>query len=81
MSRCILLALMFVGCISSTFVRAQAWTKAEAPSREIRGRPGWQAVPAVVQNKIFEIKSPLISQPGPASLTDGLDAIRAALRQ
>ena len=29
--------------------------------------------------RIAEIKSPLILQPGPAALTDGLDAIRAAL--
>nr|HAQ92945.1 cobalamin-binding protein [Afipia sp.] len=27
-----------------------------------------------------EIKSPLILQPGPAALTDGLDAIMAALQ-
>ena len=26
-------------------------------------------------NKIYEIKSPLILQPGPAALTDGLDEI------
>jgi iron complex transport system substrate-binding protein len=33
-----------------------------------------------VQNgRIVEIKSPLILQPGPAALTDGLDAIVAAL--
>jgi iron complex transport system substrate-binding protein len=31
--------------------------------------------------RIIEIKSPLILQPGPAALTAGLDAIRAALRQ
>jgi iron complex transport system substrate-binding protein len=36
-------------------------------------------VPAVIGNRIFEIKSPLILQPGPAALTDGLDAIRAAI--
>ena len=29
--------------------------------------------------RIVEIKSPLILQPGPAALTDGLDAIVAAL--
>ena len=30
-------------------------------------------------NRIVEIKSPLILQPGPAALTDGLDAILLAL--
>ncbi|MET0639769.1 MAG: cobalamin-binding protein, partial [Hyphomicrobium sp.] len=34
---------------------------------------------AVAAGRIYEIKSPLILQPGPAALTDGLDAIRAAL--
>jgi iron complex transport system substrate-binding protein len=58
-----------------------SWCGKKVRPEKIRGRPGWQAVPAVVQNKIFEIKSPLILQPGPAALTDGLDAIRAALRR
>jgi iron complex transport system substrate-binding protein len=33
----------------------------------------------VRNNRIAEIKSTLILQPGPAALTDGLDAIVAAL--
>jgi iron complex transport system substrate-binding protein len=33
----------------------------------------------VRNDRIVEIKSPLILQPGPAALTDGLDAIIAAL--
>ncbi len=37
------------------------------------------AADAVRNNRIVEIKSPLILQPGPAALTDGLDAIVAAL--
>jgi len=37
-------------------------------------------VPAVALNRIVEIKSTLILQPGPAALTDGLDAIRGAIR-
>lgn len=45
----------------------------------IKGRPGWDAIPAIRNNRIVEIKSPLILQPGPAALTDGLDAIVAAL--
>jgi iron complex transport system substrate-binding protein len=45
----------------------------------IRGRPGWDAIPAVRNDRIIEIKSSLILQPGPAALTDGLDAILAAL--
>jgi len=56
--------------------------KAVRPER-IRSRPGWDVVPAVQRGQIYEIKSPLILQPGPAALTDGLrqlyDAISAAV--
>ena len=48
---------------------------------KIRQRPGWNEIPAVRNDRIVEIKSPLILQPGPAALTDGLDAIVAALWQ
>jgi iron complex transport system substrate-binding protein len=42
-------------------------------------RSGWEAVPAVRDGELHEIKSPLILQPGPAALTDGLDAIRGVI--
>ena len=32
-------------------------------------------LPAVERGALFEIKSSLILQPGPAALTDGLDAL------
>jgi iron complex transport system substrate-binding protein len=48
------------------------------PERIAR-RPGFAAIPAIRAGRIVEIKSPLILQPGPAALTDGLDAIIAAL--
>ncbi len=38
-------------------------------------RPGWENLPAVVHNDIHEIKSSIILQPGPAALSDGLNAI------
>src|SRR3712207_7107896 len=49
-----------------------------SPDRVI-ARPGFDAIPAVRTKSLFEIKSPLILQPGPAALTDGLDQIRAIL--
>jgi iron complex transport system substrate-binding protein len=52
--------------------------KKVVPSR-IAARPGWGDMPAIRDGRIHEIKSPLILQPGPAALTDGLDAILAAL--
>jgi iron complex transport system substrate-binding protein len=53
--------------------------KAAKDRDKIRKRPGWNEIPAVRNDRIVEIKSALILQPGPAALTDGLDAIVAAL--
>jgi iron complex transport system substrate-binding protein len=38
-------------------------------------RPGFDRIPAVKHGALHEIKSPLILQPGPAALTDGLTAL------
>ena len=38
-------------------------------------RDGWSIIPAVKKNRIHEVKSPLILQPGPAALTDGLNRL------
>jgi len=39
-------------------------------------RKGWDAIPAVKNGRLYEIKSAIILQPGPAALTDGLEAMR-----
>jgi iron complex transport system substrate-binding protein len=46
------------------------------PEKVVR-RPGFDRVPAVQRGALAEIKSPLILQPGPAALTDGLAALAA----
>jgi iron complex transport system substrate-binding protein len=56
-----------------------SWCGRKVVPRQIVERPGWSDLPAVAQRRIVEIKSPLILQPGPAALTDGLDALRTAL--
>ena len=56
-----------------------SWCGKKVVLEKIRARPGWQAIPAVRENRIVEIKSALILQPGPAAMTDGLAAICAAL--
>jgi len=38
--------------------------------------PGFAHLPAVLDCDMYEIKSPLILQPGPAALTDGLAALQ-----
>ena len=57
-----------------------SWCGKKVRTEKIAGRPGWEAIPAVRDGRIVEIKSPLILQPGPAALTDGLDAISAGLQ-
>jgi iron complex transport system substrate-binding protein len=47
----------------------------------VAARPGWNAIPAVKNGRLFEIKSCDILQPGPAALTDGLAQIRQLIRQ
>jgi len=56
-----------------------SWCGKKVVPEKIRQRPGWGDIPAVRTNRIVEIKSPLILQPGPAALTDGLNAILSAL--
>lgn len=56
-----------------------SWCGKKVRPEKIAARPGWETIPAIRDNRIHEIKSPLILQPGPAALTDGLDAIEAAL--
>jgi iron complex transport system substrate-binding protein len=56
-----------------------SWCGKKVVPDKIRKRPGWGEIPPVRNDRIIEIKSPLILQPGPAALTDGLDAIVKAL--
>lgn len=56
-----------------------SWCGKKVRPERIAARPGWDAIPAVQDGRIVEIKSSLILQPGPAALTEGLDAICAAL--
>jgi iron complex transport system substrate-binding protein len=58
-----------------------SWCGKRFRPQQVAARAGWDAVPAVRDGELHEIKSPLILQPGPAALTDGLDAIHRVLRQ
>ena len=57
-----------------------SWCGKKFRAEQVAARPGWQDVPAVRDGELHEVKSPLILQPGPAALTDGLDALRAIVR-
>lgn len=57
-----------------------SWCGKRMRKPTIQSRPGWRAVSAVRDDRIFEIKSTYILQPGPASLTEGVRLLHAALR-
>jgi len=52
-----------------------SWCGKKFRAEKVAARPGWNTLPAVRDGELHEIKSPLILQPGPAALTDGLDAM------
>lgn len=52
-----------------------SWCGKRFRPEKVAARPGWNAIPAVRDGELHEIKSPIILQPGPAALFDGLDAI------
>jgi iron complex transport system substrate-binding protein len=56
-----------------------SWCGKKFRPEKVAARPGWAEVPAVRDGELHEIKSPLILQPGPAALTDGLDALHAVV--
>ena len=53
-----------------------SWCGKKFRPERVMTRPGFDRTPAVQNQDLDEIKSPLILQPGPAALTDGLDALQ-----
>jgi iron complex transport system substrate-binding protein len=49
-----------------------SWCGKPVRKDRIAARPGWDAIPAVRNGQIHEIKSTYILQPGPAALTEGV---------
>jgi iron complex transport system substrate-binding protein len=56
-----------------------SWCGKRFRAERVTSRPGWQDVPAVRDNELHEIKSPIILQPGPAALTAGVDALQRVI--
>ena len=54
-----------------------SWCGKKFVPTRVAARPGFNAIPAVAGGWLREVKSTIILQPGPAALTDGLDALRA----
>ncbi|MET4676545.1 cobalamin-binding protein [Luteibacter sp. ME-Dv--P-043b] len=53
-----------------------SWCGKRFRPEQVAARAGWEGVPAIRDGELHEVKSPLILQPGPAALTDGLAALR-----
>jgi iron complex transport system substrate-binding protein len=58
-----------------------SWCGKKMKKATIQHRPGWDRVAAVRDDRIFEIKSTYILQPGPAALTDGVAQLHAHLQE
>ncbi|MEO8260712.1 MAG: cobalamin-binding protein [Acidobacteriota bacterium] len=56
-----------------------SWCGKKVRKATIRGRGGWDAVSAVREQRVFEVKSTYILQPGPACLTEGVRQLHALL--
>lgn len=56
-----------------------SWCGKPVRKERIAARPGWETIPAVRNNRIHEVKSTYILQPGPASLTEGVEQLHAIL--
>ncbi len=56
-----------------------SWCGKKFRAEKLTSRAGFETIPAVRNNRLYEIKSPLILQPGPAALTDGLAELEAII--
>ena len=58
-----------------------SWCGKKFVPRRVAERPGFGTVPAVATGWLREVKSTIILQPGPAALTDGVDALAAMFQE
>src|SRR6266508_2942448 len=58
-----------------------SWCGKKFVPAKVAARPGFADVAAVRDGFLREIKSPLILQPGPAALTEGLDALAGIIEE
>jgi iron complex transport system substrate-binding protein len=60
-------------------VMIASWCGKKFRPERVAARAGWDAVPAVRDGQLHEVKSAEILQPGPAALTDGVRRIHAII--
>ena len=57
-----------------------SWCGKKFNADRVAARSGFDTIPAVQNRRLYEIKSSLILQPGPAALTDGLRALERLIQ-
>ena len=58
-----------------------SWCGKRFRAEKVAARVGFERIPAVRNAALYEIKSPIILQPGPAALTEGLRALQTIIDQ
>jgi iron complex transport system substrate-binding protein len=58
-----------------------SWCGKKFRAEKVAARPGFERISAVRNGALHEIKSPIILQPGPAALTEGLTALQTIVAQ
>jgi iron complex transport system substrate-binding protein len=58
-----------------------SWCGKKFRPEKVAARPGFDGLPAVRDGAVHEIKAPIILQPGPAVLTDGLASLQAIINR
>jgi iron complex transport system substrate-binding protein len=58
-----------------------SWCGKKFRAEKVAARHGFERIPAIRNAALYEIKSPIILQPGPAALTEGLSALQAIMGQ
>ena len=53
-----------------------SWCGRKFRPEKVMAREGWSQIPAVRDGHVYEIKSSVILQPGPAALTDGVSGVQ-----
>lgn len=56
-----------------------SWCGKKFRPERVAARAGYESLPAVQNGELHEVKSSIILQPGPAALTDGLDALHSII--
>ena len=67
--------------VSAPDIIVGSWCGKKFVPAKVAARPGFDRIPAVERGFLREIKSTVILQPGPAALTDGLDALVAIVQE